>query len=39
LADGQGKWSGQMVRANGLALDIQARINRTNGGKDRPPHP
>ena len=25
--------------ANGLALDSQARITRTNGGMNRPPHP
>jgi len=25
--------------ANGLALHSQARITRTNGGMNRPPHP
>ena len=28
-----------MDLANGLALDSQARITRTNGGMNRPPHP
>ena len=28
-----------MALANGLALDSQARITRTNGGMNRPPHP